>query len=171
MGYFDAIASANFKTKADARRLFFPWGVWGRGYAIPTEQEYERLLRLMKIYTIVSLAVFIVAVLVLPGFWAFGVAALVVACYAAWLPSLLRGLQPSDEKLSITESMSTQARTHNAWMLWLLLIIALLFVTFAVVLVVIHPRNWFVALPAIVFFGTCAALFTRMLILRRRADS
>jgi hypothetical protein len=27
MGYFDALASASFKTAADGRRLFFPWGV------------------------------------------------------------------------------------------------------------------------------------------------
>ena len=45
MGYFDALTSGYFKTAPDGRKLFFPWGVLGRGYAIDSEQDYERLRR------------------------------------------------------------------------------------------------------------------------------
>ena len=43
MGYFDALTSSYFKTTPDGRKLFFPWGVLGRGYTIDSEQDYERL--------------------------------------------------------------------------------------------------------------------------------
>src|SRR5262245_59509491 len=107
MGYFDALTSGSFKTTPDGRRLFFPWGALGRGYVVPTEQYYERLHRLMKNYAIVSLVVIIGAVIALPGLWALGVAAVLMAFYLVRLPSLLHGLQPSDEKLTVTESMAT----------------------------------------------------------------
>jgi hypothetical protein len=34
MGYFDALTSNAFKTAPDGRKLFFPWGVLGRGYVL-----------------------------------------------------------------------------------------------------------------------------------------
>jgi hypothetical protein len=39
--------------------LFFPWGVLGRGYTIDSEQDYERLRRQVKAYTIVSLVLIV----------------------------------------------------------------------------------------------------------------
>ncbi len=35
-GYFNALTAGYFKTGADGRKLFFPWGTMGRGYAIPS---------------------------------------------------------------------------------------------------------------------------------------
>ena len=45
MGYFDALTSGYFKTTPEGRKLFFPWGVLGRAYAIDSQQDYERLRR------------------------------------------------------------------------------------------------------------------------------
>ena len=36
-GYFNALTSGYFKTGADGRKLFFPWGIFGSGYAIPSD--------------------------------------------------------------------------------------------------------------------------------------
>jgi hypothetical protein len=172
MGYFDALTSSSFKTTADGRRLFFPWGIWGRGYAIPTEQDYERLRNLVKTYTIVSLVVVIGAIALFPVLWALGVAAVLIAFYLAWLPNLLRGLTPTDEQLSWQESITTQARTHNAWMLWLLLIFSLVLAVAAIVMFAADPReSWPVALPGAILFGAATAMFFRMLVLRRRTGS
>ena len=60
MGYFDALTSSSFKTTEDGRRLFFPWGTLGRGYAIPSEEEFERLRRRVKAYLAISLPLIIV---------------------------------------------------------------------------------------------------------------
>ena len=90
MGYFDALTSGYFKTAPDGRKLFFPWGVLGRGYTIDSEQDYERLRRQVKAYTIVSL-VLIVAVTALQAYvGAVVIGTLLIAFYlgdalsAAW---------------------------------------------------------------------------------------
>jgi hypothetical protein len=43
MGYFDALTSSYFKDGADGQKIFFPWGVLGRGYALPSDEAYDRL--------------------------------------------------------------------------------------------------------------------------------
>jgi uncharacterized membrane protein YccC len=65
--------------------------------------------------------------------------------------------------------MTAQARAHSATGLWVLEIGALAFVGLGILIIVIDPGNWLMALGSIVFFGFCAAVAARMLILRRRA--
>src|SRR3954464_5190392 len=120
MGYFDALTSGYFKTAPDGRKLFFPWGVLGRGYTIGSEQDFKRLRRQVKAYTIVSL-VLIVGVTALQAYvGAVVIGALLIAFYLGWMRYLLHGLHPSDERLSLQDSMTSQARAHSATGLWLL---------------------------------------------------
>ena len=166
-GYFDALISGYFKTARDGRKLFYPWGAMGRGYAVPSDEDYERLRRRIKIYQVVSLLAIVGAVAAKFYLLAFVIAGLSIAFYRAWAPYLVRGLQPSDERLSLQESMATQARAHDAVGLWLLEIVALMFVATGVVMLVVAPDKRLIALTSIVFFGACAAAFAHMLVLRR----
>jgi Ca2+/Na+ antiporter len=170
MGYLDALTSSYFKTAQDGRKLFFPWGIWGRGYAVDSQQHYERLQRKLKAYTLVSLVLIIAAAASQEYVAALGVAALLIVFYVVWSRYLLRGLQPSDETLSLQESMRSQARAHSAVALWLLEIGALAFVGCGILILVIDPGNWLIAVGAIVFFGVCAGIFMGMLVLRRHAE-
>jgi len=167
MGYFDALTSGSFKTAQDGRRLFFPWGIWGRGYAMASEQDYERLRQQMKTYYIVSLVLIIGSVAAKIYVASIIVGALLLGFYLVWMRSLLPRLQPSGERLSLQESMTNQARTHNVVVLWLLEIAVLAFVCGGILILVFDPSNWLIALPSIGFFGLCAVAITRMLLLRR----
>ena len=48
------------------------------------------------------------------------IGALLIASYLRWMRYLLRGLQASDERLSLQDSMTSQARAHSVTGLWLL---------------------------------------------------
>ena len=168
MGYFDGLTSGSFKTTQDGRRLFFPWGVLGRGYSIVTEQDYLRLRRQVKGYMIVSL-VLIIASQPFGGYLVLvAVAAPLIAFYFAWMWYLLRRLANSGERLSLQESMTSQAHGHGLVVLWLLEIAALAFVGCGILMLVVDPRQWLIALTSIVFFGLGAAKIAFMLVLRRR---
>jgi hypothetical protein len=168
MGYFDALTSSYFKTGQNGSKLFFPWGVLGRGYLIPSDEGYERLRGQLKIYTIVSL-VLIIATSALGNYLgavAFGVALIIF--YALWTRVLLRGLVPTDERLSFNDSMTSQSLHHGPVVLWALEAVSLIFVVTGLFILVADRDNWIVALASIVFFGACAAVFARMLLIRRR---
>jgi hypothetical protein len=169
MGYFDALTSSYFKTTQDGRKLFFPWGVMGRGYVFASEQDYQRLQRQVKAYTVVLLVLIIGAGALQAYVGAVVIGAFLIAFYVAWTQYLLHGMEPSDERLSLQESMASQARAHSPASLWILEIVALAFVGCGILIIVIDPENWLLALGSIVFFGFCAAVTTRMLVLRRRA--
>jgi hypothetical protein len=167
MGYFDALTSSAFKTGTDGRRLFFPWGVLGSGYVLASEHDYERLQRQIKIYLIVAMVLIIAAIMLKP-YAGIAVTAFLMAGYAAWARNKVRGLQPSDEGLSLDESMTSQGLAHSAGFLWAAVIGSLLFVAAGVLLLVFDPDEWLTALATIVFFALCGASIGRMLVLRRR---
>ena len=167
MGYFDALTSGAFKTAKDGRRLFFPWGVLGRGYVLASEQDYERLHRQIKIFMIVAL-VLIVGTMTAQLYVGAAITVLLMAGYVVWTMYVLRGLQPSDEGLSLEESMTSQALTHNAGFLWAAAIGSFLFVAVGILMLIFAPDQWLIALASIIFFGLCAASIARMLVLRYR---
>jgi hypothetical protein len=171
MGYFDALTSSYFKTGQDGRKLFFPWGVIGRGYVVPSEEHYERLRKPLKLYMIVSLTAIIVAAMAFSTLATLALGGAFMVFYAVWSRQLLKGLSASDERLSLTESMTTQALTHNTFAIWALEIASLLLVAGGVAIFFIDPAQWLSGLAAIVFFGLCAVFIARMLILRRRASA
>lgn len=167
-GYFNALTAGYFKTGADGREVFFPWGAWGRGYVIQTDQRYESMHRMLKIYLIISLVLIIGTIA--PGFYlaGFAVSVTLMLFYAAWVPFLKRGLEPSEERMTVRENMATQARIHNVGVLWALEIVSILFVAAGGVILIAEPKLWFLSLPSIVFFGFCAIVIGRMIMMRRR---
>ena len=100
MGYFDGLTSGSFKTTGDGRRLFFPWGVLGGGYAIASEAAYQRLRQQVKAYMVVTLVLVIASGLYEPYRAPLAAAALLVAFYLAWMWRVLPHMERSDEKLS-----------------------------------------------------------------------
>jgi hypothetical protein len=168
MGYFDALTSSYFKVAPDGRRLFFPWGVLGRGYVVASEQQYERLRQQLKIYAIVSLVLIVATVGVRYYIATLVIGAALMVFYAVWSRYLLSDLQATQERLSLHESLSAQARVHSTFGLWSLEIIALVFVIGGAFLLVADRDQWAIAAGCVVFFGACAAVFAYMLVLRGR---
>ncbi len=167
-GYFNALTAGYFKTGADGRKLFFPWGTMGRGYVIPSEQRYESMHRQIKIYMIATLVLIITPIAAQFYITGIAISVAIMAFYAAWAPFLKRGLEPSEERMSIGENIATQARIHNKGMLWAMEIMAILFVATGIAMLILDPKQWMIALFPIVFFGFCAIVIGRMIMLRRR---
>ena len=132
------------------------------------EQDYERLRRQVKAYTIVSL-VLIVGVTALQAYvGAVVIGALLIAFYLGWMRYLLRGLQASDERLSLQDSMTSQARA-TALRAFGCCRSARLRLSPSGFSFSWSIRHWLVAVGSIVFFGLCGGFTTRLLVLRRRA--
>jgi hypothetical protein len=169
--YLDAVFSSFFKTAQDGRRLFYPRGVWGGGYAIASEQAYKRVVRQLIVFWGVVLVLMMIGA-VLQGYLGLFIsgAFFIVFYYIVLAPYLVRGLQPSDERLSLQESYTSQALVHSSARLWSWEITALALVGIGIAMLVVDTGNWLIALALIVIFGLCAAGVMWMLVLRRRAS-
>jgi hypothetical protein len=168
MGYFDGLTSGSFKTTEDGRRHFFPWGVLGGGYAIASEQDYQRLRTQVKTYMVVTLVLVIASGMYEPYRAPLAAAALLVCFYLGWMRRLLPRMARSDEKLSMQESMTSQARAHSAAMLWILEIASIIFVVTGIAMLVFDPGSRLTALFCTAFFALCAAKIARLIVLRNR---
>jgi hypothetical protein len=169
MSYFDRLNSVYFKTARDGRKLYFPWGLWGRGYVVPSEQDYERLRRQLKTFWAVYFALIIPVCAGQYYIAAFVLAVLITAFYAAWSRHLAAGLEVTNERLSLREAMASQARAYNALTLWSLELAALAFVACGIVILADDPSNWPIAIFSVGFGGYCAAYIAYVLVLRGRA--
>ncbi len=169
MGYFDALTSSYFKTAADGRKLFYPWGVLGRGYAIATEQDQQRLRRQLKIYTIVSFVLIVGACVLQTYLVAILIAVALIVFYLFWVRRLIAGLQPSGEGLSMRESFTAQALAHSGWGLWAMELASFALLLSAIAMLAFDLDSRLVSVGAILFFGLTTAAISWMLVLRRRA--
>jgi hypothetical protein len=168
MGYFDGLTNGSFKTTEGGRRLFFPWGVLGGGYAIASEPDYQRLRQQVKAYMVVTLVLVIASGIYEPYRAPLVAAALLVCFYFTWMWRLLPRMERSDEKLSLQESMTSQAQAHSAVVLWGLEIASIIFVVTGIAMLVFDPGSRLTALFCTAFFGLCAAKIARLIVLRNR---
>lgn len=171
MGYFDAVMSSYLKNLPDGRKVFYPRTVWGRGYILASELDHKRLRQRIKIFCIVAIALIVAANIFLGSIGTFIAGAFLVAFYYFVLaPYLVRGLQPSDEKMSLQESFSNEATTLSSKGLWACEISSLAFVALGIALFILDPEERLGAVVVMATFGFSVAVFTWMIILRSRAS-
>lgn len=162
MGFFDELNSSPIKTMPDGRRMFFPYGNWGRGYIISTQQDHDRLHRLITIYTIVALALGLGAAAV-SEFWLLVVAGGLMGFYLLWVRIVLDGMQRTEETLTYTEVMAPHMRMHASVTWWTGFAICVFLAVSGIVLLAFDYRLGIFALPSIVLFGAGAAVCAWMI--------
>jgi hypothetical protein len=167
--YTDFLTAGCMKTDADGRKVFYPWGIFGSGYAFPSDAAYERLNDLLKIYMIVMFVLIVPVVSARQYVAAAIVAALTMAFQLIWTRIELRKLQRVEGKLTYGEALTNMARVIPGWFLWTCEIGSLVFVAGGFLMLVTEPSRWMAAVFAILFFGTCAVAYTFMLVKRRRS--
>lgn len=137
MGYFDALADAVFKTDDGGRPLFYPWGFFGKGYILPSEEKKLEIRKFVKLFHIVMLSLFVVVLTVasiIREQWAYPIAPIIavgVGLYTWWLVSvrrLTKGFQTTKTRLTLRESYGNMARSMSITLLRLLQILALFFI-------------------------------------------
>jgi len=169
MGIFESLSSGYFQTTPDGRRLFFPWGALGRGYVVASDQDYKRLQLHITIYMIATVVLMLGSIISERYVAAFAIAMLLFVFYAFWARFVLvRGLQPTDERLRLKEAMIAQAIIFGAAALWLLEFTSLALAGLGVFVLVIDPAEWPMAAACIAMFGAVAAFVAYMIILRRQ---
>ena len=171
MKFLEAVVGNYFKTAEDGRLLYFPRGVLGRGYIVPSNDEALRLRRQLKCFW----AILIVASFVIPQFIAFGfyvaaamIGALLLAFSEIGTRYSRRRLQPSHEKLSVRESVIKAALAYGAGLIWFFAISTLSMLMLFTSLLIIKPEDWLWGVLGIVLVGPLFAFYVLLIRLRRK---
>jgi hypothetical protein len=169
MGYFDALTSAAFKTAADGRRLFYPYGILGRGYILPSDTEYEKLQRSYKTVVVIGFVIIISAVflfsiplLMLPLLVGF------IIGYMLWARARCRNLEQASEKLTYGEALKNETIHLSLGLLWFFEVLSILLILWGVVILIAEPSQWLLAVGLIVLFTVIAIVYARMIRTKKR---
>jgi hypothetical protein len=165
--YFEGLIEGSFKTAADGQRLFYPWGILGKGYVLPGARTEQRIRKLLKIYYMVSLPLVLTVSFTVSfyGFYyALALIPVVLLVYGVGVLSLTRRRPASRERLRLTESLANSGRAHSRAILWFLFIVSILFVIGGIGMIL--DRQVGMGLLSTLFFGVCGTMIGYMLRMR-----
>ena len=163
MAYLDSLTNGYFKTAQDGRKLFLPWGMFGRCYVIASTEDYERLKLQIKVYAIAMLLLIIGTAPLKHDLGFLFVPAPIIAIYGVWTLYLVRRLQRSNERLRLQHKTPRQ----STGVLLLIEVAVLTLVSFATLMLMNNFGKWLLAVASIIFLVYCAAVFVSMLVLRK----
>lgn len=167
MGYFEGITASYFKTDKDGNTIFYPYGIFGKGYILPDEKK-EQVRLVIKRYMQVSLPIVIVMVPLLKAWFViFFVCPLYFLGYAIWMSKLTKTFKKSKDKLTFTESRINSAHAHNLSTLWLFEIICLLFIVAGIYIIGQSPKGLYIGILSIAFFGFCGCVIFKMIEIKK----
>jgi hypothetical protein len=171
LGYLDRMISGYFKSAQGGRKLFYPWGPMGRGYVIASEQDYSRVAKDLKAYIVILVVLSFGAIFVVGYLGALILMPAALVFYIFWKPHLVRGLQPSEENLSLRQSYTNQALAHSSKELWSWEIASLVVLGVGVLILIDEGLgSRLTGLTLLIIAVFILAFATWMLVLRRRAS-
>jgi hypothetical protein len=169
MGYFDGLTDGAFKTDAQGRHVFYPWGVMGKGYVMRDADNHQSMRRKIKWMYIVTLPLIIIN----QSVWGVKANLVFLPLYLIWYVLMLKrwtaGLEVSGEKITVAEARRNSAKSHNRGTLIFLFIVSVLFVLMGL-LSMAAGRIW-LGLFISVFFGFCGGMIGMMIRDKSRAAS
>jgi small-conductance mechanosensitive channel len=169
MGYFDALTSASFKTAADGRKLFYPYGIIGRGYVLTSDAEYEKLRGSYKTIVVIGFVIIIcsaflfsIPLLMIPLVFGF------IIGYILWARVHCRNLERANEKLGYGEALKNETVHLSLGLLWFFEVLSILLILWGVIILIADPSQWLLAVGLIVLFTVIAIVYGRMIRAKKR---
>jgi uncharacterized membrane protein HdeD (DUF308 family) len=162
MGYFDGLVDSSFKKDSSGRRIYYAWGIFGKGRVLEDARTEEKLRAFLKKY-------YIAVILAATGLVALSglmyLLLLLIPLLSVWFVHTTRALLSqcpvSDEKLTIKDAYSAMAAVTNEFVIWLFLLCSLIFAAGGT-WIMLHPvplgARLAAAMGAMLFAAGAAAL-------------
>jgi Ca2+/Na+ antiporter len=162
LSYFESIASSCFKKSSEGKNVFYPWGVLGKGYIIPSEEETIALRKSFKRGSVVSFLFVYFTLYMVKAFGlpvATGFILLYAFVYYIYIQTITRHWEKTSESLSLIESYSNMSRSLS-WLNLILLTSGCFMFVVAGIWVMAQDEGFWVGLSSVVFFGFGLGVFT-----------
>jgi hypothetical protein len=162
MNYLDSLVNQLFKKSESAETLFYPWGMFGKGYVVSSESEQSRIRSILKAYYVVMFLAMVICIYFLNWFYAAGCAILGIGGYSVWSATVTRRLVASEERLRFSESLAQSLPYYSTWVLVVLSLFSFIFVLMFGLILYIDPSEWVMGSIGLVFFGVATVMLVFM---------
>ena len=171
MGYFDGLASGIIKKDKDNNPVYYPWGVLGKGYVLPSAERETEIKNMVILFYQLFFGVFFVHLFLLKNALIF---ALLVLALVIWFlvksKQLTKDCPKSGEKLTLKEGYTNSAKAHNKTVLWILLVVAVI-ATLGGIALLFSSKLFILGLIMTLLFGaSSAAIYYMIQVKNKQAD-
>ena len=171
MGYFDGLASGIIKKDKDNNPVYYPWGVLGKGYVLPSAERETEIKNMVILFYQLFFGVFFVHLFLLKNALIF---ALLVLALVIWFlvksKQLTKDCPKSGEKLTLKEGYTNSAKAHNKTVLWILLVVAFI-ATLGGIALLFSGKQFILGLIMTLLFGaSSAAIYYMIQVKNKQAD-
>jgi hypothetical protein len=176
MGFLDDSVNKAFQPDQDGRRLYYPWPL-GRGYIVPSEAEFQRIRKSLKIFYVISFLWFLCLLPLIPVISSQGDlrGAILIVYFSMpfeiWLYFQCRHLKRADEGLMFHERIVKRAAKVPIQLLLVYEIVSVGFVVGGILIIRVDWRHWLYSLASMVaigFFGYRGIIAAKMLMAKRQ---
>lgn len=152
MGYYDGLINSWFKRTESGRSIFYPYGVFGTGYALSSNNEVE-IRRFLRRYSMISLPTIIVAA-ILNKLYSFVLLLFLIPIYSIRIRQMLSNAEKTEEKMKLNEATRNMAISMGVPTSILMLAGSFL-MTAASVFLIFWPNARTIGILGAIFFGLC----------------
>lgn len=168
MGFLDDWLNKPFQTDQDGRRIYYAW--LRQEYIIPSEAEFQRIRKNLKIYYLISFLWFLGSLSLIPVI-SRDLRSAILPIYffmplEIWLYCLCRHLKRTDEGLTFHEIIVKRAAQVPIDLLLIYEIVCVGFVVAGIIIISIDWRHWVYSLASMIaigFFGYRGIIVAKML--------
>jgi len=153
MDYFDGMTDGKFKTDAQGRFLFYPWGVLGTGYVLPDEPKKQQIRKFVKLCCVLFWPLMIGTIIFVGWAFSFVMLFLILLYYGFETSKFLKGVPVTGDRLTLRESYANSAKSHNLGTLWMMTIFSALFLLSSFAILKHNKDAWLFGLVSVIFFG------------------
>ena len=171
-GYFKAISNMPFKKGTDGNTLFYPFGIFGKGYILPNEKIERKIRKSFMVFNIISLLIAI------PVFrsnlsieWVLLFFALSFTWFYIKIYRPISSCSESSERLTFKETLTTYIAALNPFLIGFIHIGSWGFVLMALYIIIVQPISsdgFMVALLGGGFFSLSLMMSGYMLLMKIR---
>ena len=163
MGYFDGLASGIIKKDKDNNPVYYPWGILGKGYVLPSAERETAIKSMVILFYQLFFGVFFVHLFLLKNALIFALLVLVlVIWFLVKSKQLTKDCPKSGEKLTLKEGYTNSAKAHNKTVLWILLVVAIIAALGGIALL-ISSKQFILGLIITLLFGASSAAIYYMI--------
>ena len=160
MGYFDGLASGIIKKDKDNNPVYYPWGVFGKGYVLPNAERETAIKNMVILFYQITFGLLLIHLFLLKNIL---ILTLLVVGLVIWFlvksKQLTKDCPISDEKLTLKEGYTNSAKAHNKTVLWILFGVSVLFTLGAIALLFLGKSLMLGTFGAVLFGASSAAIY------------
>jgi hypothetical protein len=170
MSYFDGLASGIIKKDRANNSVYYPWGVLGKGYVLPSEARETEIKNMVILFYKIFFAMFFIHLFLLKNALIFAVFVITLLSWFLFQSKkLTKDCPKSDEKLTLKEGYTNSAKAHNKTVLWLLFVMAII-ATLAGIASLFSAKLLIAGLFITIVFGASSAAIYYMIQVKNKQE-